>query len=146
VTGDDSAEALRQLTACRCEPAWTERRLHAPTCLEEYRDDVDEALAAAEARGYQRAIDALRDEHAATKGASLLHDVCTDVEAVGPVFAPDPVDPASMAGWRCGRCGSSRWVGWRAGPEHEGWPLQAQCVPCGRVQAMTERGRWWRHG
>jgi hypothetical protein len=73
-------------------------------------------------------------------------DACTDVEAVGPVFAPDPVDPASMAGWRCGRCGSSRWVGWRAGPEHEGWPLQAQCVPCGRVQAMTERGRWWRHG
>lgn len=56
----DSAEVLRQLTTCRCDPAWTGRRLHDPRCLEEYREDVDEALATAEARGYQRAVDELR--------------------------------------------------------------------------------------
>lgn len=39
------------------------------------------------------------------------------------------------AAWLCWACGSSRWVGWRAGPERDGFPLRAQCVPCGRVQA-----------
>lgn len=32
--------------------------------------------------------------------------------------------------WRCGRCGSRRWIGWAAGP---GLPRKAQCVPCGWV-------------
>lgn len=31
-------------------------------------------------------------------------------------------------------CGSTRWVGWRQGPEHEGWLLLRQCVPCGAVR------------
>ena len=35
--------------------------------------------------------------------------------------------------WRCPKCGSDRRVGWRAGPEHDGYPLRAQCVPCGHV-------------
>lgn len=43
--------------------------------------------------------------------------------------------------WCCIRCGSRRWVGWRAGPEHEGYPLRAQCVPCGHVQTPPEGGR-----
>lgn len=38
--------------------------------------------------------------------------------------------------WRCARCGSDRWGGWRAGPEHEGYPRKAQCVPCGHVQDL----------
>ncbi|MFB9926032.1 hypothetical protein ACFORO_12365 [Amycolatopsis halotolerans] len=38
--------------------------------------------------------------------------------------------------WHCARCGSDRWVGWRAGPEHEGYPRKAQCVPCGHVQDL----------
>lgn len=38
--------------------------------------------------------------------------------------------------WRCIRCGSPRWVGWRAGPEHEGFRRFAQCVPCGHVQDL----------
>ena len=42
--------------------------------------------------------------------------------------------------WRCERCGSDRWVGCRAGPEHEGWPRRAQCVPCGNIQE-TPRAR-----
>lgn len=44
-----------------------------------------------------------------------------------------PAEPAPEP-WRCVRCGSTRWVGWRRGPEHEGWPRRAQCVPCGRIQ------------
>jgi hypothetical protein len=43
--------------------------------------------------------------------------------------------------WRCGKCGSDRWVGWRAGPAHEGYPRKAQCVPCGRVQELPKEGR-----
>lgn len=42
---DEAVEELRILTTCRCDPAWTERRLHGPGCLEEYRVEVD-ALAA----------------------------------------------------------------------------------------------------
>lgn len=38
--------------------------------------------------------------------------------------------------FRCARCGADRWVGWRAGPEREGWPRKAQCVPCGHVQEL----------
>jgi len=38
--------------------------------------------------------------------------------------------------WRCDVCGSHRWVGWRAGPAHEGFPRRAQCVPCGHVQGL----------
>lgn len=33
---------------------------------------------------------------------------------------------------RCSRCGSDRWVGWRAGPDRD-LPRYAQCVPCGKV-------------
>jgi hypothetical protein len=34
----------------------------------------------------------------------------------------------------CPRCGSSRWVGHRYGPECDGWALNRQCVPCGAVR------------
>ncbi|MFJ1765034.1 hypothetical protein ACIOD2_32235 [Amycolatopsis sp. NPDC088138] len=44
--------------------------------------------------------------------------------------------PDSETEWRCVRCGADRWVGWRAGPEHEGFPRRAQCVPCGHVQDL----------
>lgn len=38
--------------------------------------------------------------------------------------------------WRCRGCGYGKWVGWRAGPAHEGWDRRAQCVRCGRVQDL----------
>lgn len=38
--------------------------------------------------------------------------------------------------WACEKCGSDRWVGWRAGPAHEGFARRAQCVPCGHVQDL----------
>lgn len=38
--------------------------------------------------------------------------------------------------WRCGHCGNSSWVGWRAGPAHEGFDRYAQCVRCGHVQDL----------
>ena len=38
--------------------------------------------------------------------------------------------------WTCTRCGAARWVGWRAGPAHEGYPRWAQCVRCGFVQDL----------
>ncbi|MEU4386790.1 hypothetical protein [Promicromonospora sp. NPDC023805] len=40
--------------------------------------------------------------------------------------------------WRCSRCGSDRWVGWRAGPAQDGFPRRAQCVPCGNVQGLPD--------
>ena len=52
--------------------------------------------------------------------------------------------PAETVDWRCERCGSNRPVGWRAGPAHEGFPLAAQCVPCGHVQDLPEAGAGWR--
>lgn len=44
----------------------------------------------------------------------------------------------NYAAWKCERCGSDCWVygGWLDGPEHEGWPRRAQCVPCGHVQDL----------
>lgn len=54
-------EALRALTTCRCDPAWTDRRLHAPDCLAEYREDVDDAIAQAVARGRAGAVADLRN-------------------------------------------------------------------------------------
>lgn len=36
--------------------------------------------------------------------------------------------------WCCTRCGTTRWVGWRAGPAHDGFQRFAQCVLCGKVQ------------
>lgn len=44
--------------------------------------------------------------------------------------------------WQCERCGSDRWVGWRAGPEHEGFQRFAQCVPCGHVQDLPQPDGW----
>jgi hypothetical protein len=32
---------LRDLTECRCDPAWTERQLHHPECHSGYREDVE---------------------------------------------------------------------------------------------------------
>lgn len=58
----DAFESLHWLTTCRCDPAYTDRKLHAPDCPLEYRDDVDEALAAAQRRGWDQAIAALRAE------------------------------------------------------------------------------------
>jgi hypothetical protein len=40
--------------------------------------------------------------------------------------------------WRCKRCGDERWLGWRAGPAHEGFQRYAQCVPCGHVQDLPK--------
>lgn len=41
--------------------------------------------------------------------------------------------------WTCERCRShDRWIGWRNGPAHEGWPRKAQCVPCGHVQPLPK--------
>lgn len=55
-------------------------------------------------------------------------------------FGTNATEPTAReepaATWRCARCDSDRWVGWRAGPEHEGYPRKAQCVPCGTVQDL----------
>ncbi len=51
-----------------------------------------------------------------------------------PFEVIEKADPS--APWQCERCRSKRWVGWRNGPEHEGWPRYAQCVPCGHVQDL----------
>ena len=42
----DLRERLAPLFACRCEPAWTDRHLHAPDCIEELQEDVVERVAA----------------------------------------------------------------------------------------------------
>jgi hypothetical protein len=38
---------LRLLTQCRCKAVWTDRGLHEPTCLWEWREDVAILAAAA---------------------------------------------------------------------------------------------------
>ena len=47
-----------------------------------------------------------------------------------PTMIEDPDEPET---WTCYHCGSSRWVGWAAGP---GRLRKAQCVPCGWVGDM----------
>jgi hypothetical protein len=60
---DVSIDALRILTECHCEPAWTERKLHHPDCHVEDREDLDALLARlAEARSFIDAIIALVPE------------------------------------------------------------------------------------
>lgn len=49
ITPPGVAQALDELdclTECRCDPAWTERDLHAPDCASDYREDVDTLRAA----------------------------------------------------------------------------------------------------
>jgi hypothetical protein len=38
-------DRLAKLFACQCDPAWTERRLHAPNCVKELGDDALEQVA-----------------------------------------------------------------------------------------------------
>ena len=70
-----------------------------------------------------------------TRGHSPSCD-CPDVPYDGAppthrlVIAPEVGEQT----WRCEKCGSDRRVGWRAGPEHDGYPLRAQCVSCGHVR------------
>jgi len=39
-------ERLGKIFACRCDPAWTERRLHAPDCVEVLGEDAADEMAA----------------------------------------------------------------------------------------------------
>lgn len=48
-------------------------------------------------------------------------------------------EDAEAGPWSCARCGSDRWNGWRAGPERDGYPRKAQCVPCGHVQELPQQ-------
>lgn len=41
----DLRQKLAVLFACRCDPAWIERKLHAPSCIEELQDDVVDIVA-----------------------------------------------------------------------------------------------------
>ena len=52
--------------------------------------------------------------------------------------APTPVTPRDPTPWTCSHCGSTRWVGWAAGP---GWPRKAQCVPCGMLGDLPAEPR-----
>lgn len=62
--GPDAVETVRSLFRCRCEPAWTERGLHAPDCVEELGDCVIDILAEARAQFLAEVDAALRDEDA----------------------------------------------------------------------------------
>ena len=39
-------ERLGKIFACRCDPAWTDRRLHAPDCVEDLGEDAADEVAA----------------------------------------------------------------------------------------------------
>lgn len=62
----------------------------------------------------------------------------TVAPAAGTGSSEEDMSPAESSTWRCETCGSHRWVGWRAGPAHEGYPRRAQCVPCGHVQDLPK--------
>ena len=60
----DPAAALEICLTCRCDPAWTERRLHAPDCRSEYLDDLHRLIGErdlARAAGFAEAIALLRE-------------------------------------------------------------------------------------
>jgi hypothetical protein len=65
-----------------------------------------------------------------------LRQIADQLES-GMTTGPDPeVWLDDSPSWRCDRCGSARWVGWRNGPAHHGFTRYAQCVPCGHVQDL----------
>lgn len=41
---DERRDYIAKLVVCRCDPAWTERRLHAPDCVEELGEEALEAI------------------------------------------------------------------------------------------------------
>jgi hypothetical protein len=82
----------------------------------------------------QGRIDQIRAVLAAHYDADA--DTGTEVNVVARITSIIDSAPPAPETWSCTRCSSDRWVGWRAGPEHEGWPRKAQCVPCGHVQAL----------
>lgn len=41
----DLRERFAVLFACRCDPAWTDRRLHAPDCVQELGEDALDEVA-----------------------------------------------------------------------------------------------------
>jgi hypothetical protein len=53
----------------------------------------------------------------------------------------EPVPEVVVEDWRCEKCEDPRWLGWRAGPAHEGFQRKAQCVPCGHVQDLPKVGQ-----
>ena len=59
-------EELRELTTCRCDPAWTDRKLHDPRCLIDWREDVETLaglLLTPQMAEVLQAAKAWRDEH-----------------------------------------------------------------------------------
>lgn len=51
-----------EMVRCRCDPAWTGRKLHAPNCTDWLIEEATELVTAAEARGFERALNMLQDE------------------------------------------------------------------------------------
>ena len=81
------------------------------------------------ATAYSSLHEVVRAFLAGERNTRYLRRLHAEIEA-------DLTQPASTSEWACERCGSPRWAGWRNGPEHEGWPRKAQCVPCGHVQEL----------
>lgn len=64
-------------------------------------------------------------------------NVCApQIELRAALQGDQPTEPEAPSVWTCERCGGHRWLGWRAGPAHEGYPRFAQCVPCAHVQTL----------
>lgn len=79
----------------------------------------------------------LTDPYQAAYGiADMVHETWTQARATLVALEQIEAEADTKGDWRCARCSSPRWVGWRNGPEHEGWPRRAQCVPCGHVQDL----------
>lgn len=80
---DRAVRDLREMTACRCRPDWTERRLHEVHCQEEYREDVDLLAAEVESLRAQvgtevRLLAALLDNAEARGRAHALRAAAED--------------------------------------------------------------------
>jgi hypothetical protein len=70
-------ERLAPIFACGCDPAWTERKLHDPRCIEELLDDVLERTQAW-----------LRDKAAVEVWVNLDNPACATLMALA-----DEIDP-----------------------------------------------------
>ena len=89
-TPGESISELRALTACTCDPAWTDRGRHETRCCSDWRKDVD-VLAAA----IQRVRD-LHQPNSANDGSPIECAECSDEFSVAwPCSTLEALDGAT---------------------------------------------------
>jgi hypothetical protein len=92
---EETHPSLAQMFACRCDPAWTERNLHAPECIEELGTEVQEILDAATAALRTQLAEARAQLAGVVEEAKRAQDLCE--QALNQRDAARPVVEAAEA-------------------------------------------------